>query len=127
MLRSVTVGVALSVLAAACALTTQAPPANTRMIQAHVRNTTVRPVELTITTLAGVLPGAVQPLSTVPAGTTTELILYVPLGGDWALATNGNDRFTNTDVELDPDLRRGCRLNLWLLDDGLSLGCLKTP
>ena len=125
MLRSVTLSLALAVLAAACALVTPAPPANTRMIQAHVRNTTTRPVELTVTTPAGVLPGAVQPTSTVPAGTTTELILYVPLGGNWAVATNGNDTFTNTDVELDPELR-GCRLNLRLLDEGLTLGCLKT-
>ena len=51
-LRSVTLGVALSVLAAACALVEPPIPAGTTLLRAIVRNER-GPVELTVTTPAG--------------------------------------------------------------------------
>jgi hypothetical protein len=63
-LRSVTVSVALSILAAACALVEQPMPpvpAGTIPLQVQVHNMRREPVELTARTPDGDLSGAVQP------------------------------------------------------------------
>ena len=92
MLRSVTLGLVLSVLAAACALVE--PPREARTIQVR----TDGPVELTVTTPTGGLPGAVQPAS-LQTGSTTTVTLYVPAGGNWAITVNGVPDVLGSTVE----------------------------
>ena len=122
MLRSVTIGVALSVLAAACALVEQPPPAGTVMVQAEVRNDR-GPVELTVVTPPGnVLPGAVQP-SSLPAGTTTDVTFFVPTGGQWWIAVNGLNEIDGT--EFRRHMRVGCQIEIDLQPEGeFAYGCL---
>ena len=122
MLRAIVLGVALSALAAACALATPPPPAGTVMVQAQVRNGTSGQVELTVTTLDGVLPGAVQPAS-LATGSTTLVTFYVP-PGSWMIAINGTD--TIPAVEAKRYIRRmGCLFQIELAADGSTgWGCL---
>ena len=84
MLRSVTLSLALSVLAAACALVEEPVPPGTFRLQGEVRNMRARPVEIRVRTPAGALPNAVQPAS-VPAHTTADVTFYIPLAGDWTM------------------------------------------
>ena len=84
MLRAVTLGVALSVLVAACALVEPpVPPPGTRNVEARVRNASAVPVELKVVTATGrVLADAVWPPS-LPAGSETDVTFYVPDAGQW--------------------------------------------
>ena len=63
MLRAVALGVALSVLAVACALVEPPAQADTFMIQGQARNLRLYPVPITVLIPDGDLPGAVQPPS----------------------------------------------------------------
>ena len=98
------------------------------MVQSQVRNRTLESVELSVTTPTGVLPGAVQPVS-VPAGSTANVTLYVPISGEWALAVNGHE--TLGSAQLVPDISSGCTLEIDLMaaqnTTGLVAGCLSTP
>ena len=92
MLRSVTLSVALSGLAAACALVEPPLPAGTYPMEAEVRNSSALPVEFSVVrAVGGALPGgneiagAVQPAS-VPAGAlSAKVIFYLPTGGEWLI------------------------------------------
>ena len=125
MLRSVTLGVALSVLATACAVVEQPVPVETVTFQAQVRNASRRPLELTVTTPAGVLAGAVQP-ALLPAGSTTNVTFYVPAGLDYAINAAGSPDLTGAD--LDTYIRTGCAI--WMALDGdqvVQAGCHGIP
>ena len=99
MLRSVTLGLVLSVLAAACALVEPPPPPGTVMFQVEVRNASRDRYELEVSTDAGVLPGAVQPASVAP-GSSAAVTLSVPIDQTWELFASGwnsdGDRFGST-------------------------------
>jgi len=88
MLRSVTLGVALSIMAAACALGDPPPPPGTRQFQVEVRNLRASPAQVTVTTPAGELPGAAQP-ALLPAGSVTDLTVQVPADGKWSVRFDG--------------------------------------
>ena len=121
-LRSITLGVAISVLAAACALVQPPPPPGTVAVQAEVRNAR-GPVELTVVTTPGnVLPGAVQPAA-LPAGSTTDVTFYVPIGGQWWIAINGFNEIEG--AEFSKHMRVGCQFEIDLQAHGeLGYGCL---
>ena len=125
MLRSV--ALAMSILSASCALTTEQPPAGTTMVQSQVRNRMPEPAELTVTTPAGVLAGAVQPVS-VPPGSTANVTLYVPTSGEWAIAVNGRETLGST--QLAPEISSGCTLGIDLQGrlgtTAIAVGCLAT-
>ena len=126
MLRSVTLGLALSVLAAACALVEPPVPAGTFMLQGEVRNLRPGPVQLEVRTPAGVLPGAVQPAS-LPAGPTPANVMYhLPITGDWWIAVNGDPFISSRDFG--SEIRQGCTLGIELSADGSSShGCNLQP
>jgi hypothetical protein len=93
-LRSVIFGIALSVLAAACALTEPPPLIGTYRMEAHVRNNSAGPVEFSVRrAVGGALPGgdaivgAVQPAS-APPGITT-LTFNLPSDGNWLIEIPG--------------------------------------
>jgi len=94
-LRSVTLGVALTVLAAACGLVEEPPPPSTGPgpFQVQIWNTRADPVELTITTPEdmAVVGGVVRP-ALLPALSETTVTFHVPIRGEWALAVNGVDQ-----------------------------------
>ncbi len=92
MLRSVTLGVVLSVLAAACALVEPPVPAGTVTVQGEVRNER-GPVELGVTTPTGVVPDAVKPAS-LPADSTTQVTFFVPATGEWSITVDGSPDVT---------------------------------
>ena len=83
-LRSVTLGFALSVLAAACALVEPPVPPGTFALLGEVRNAKAGPVQVEVRTPAGAVPGAVQP-AVAPAHATTKVTFYIPLAGDWSI------------------------------------------
>ena len=113
MLRSVTLGVALSLLAAACALVGPLlPPGETRAVEARVINLSPDPVEITVRTPAGVLPGAVQPTSRLEADSTTDVTFYVPLGGEWAIVRDGTEMISSVDISA--KLGPGCSVHIYL-------------
>ncbi len=131
MLRSVTLGIALSVLAAACAVVEQPVPAGTTPVQAQIRNNTGHPAEIIVLTPTGPLQGAAQPGS-VPAGVTADVTLYLPLGQDYVLGVGGVHRLgrgVNGGLDgVDVFARRGCRLDIEIASDGfLGMKCLQTP
>ena len=120
MLRSVTLGLALSVLAAACALVEppQPVPAGTFRLQGEVRNMKSEPVSLAVMTSAGVLPGAVQPAS-VPAHTAANVTFDVPLAKGGSILVDSRQWITNTEVD-----GEGCTLGIEVAaDEGITYGC----
>jgi len=121
-LRSVSFGLALAVLAAACALVEPPMPANTFMVKVEVRNMRPGPVALEVRTPTGVLPGAVQPAS-LPAGPSSAIVTYhLPVDGEWSIAVNGDAFIASADFG--PDIRQGCTLGIELSADGSSThGC----
>jgi hypothetical protein len=124
MLRRVALGLALSVLAEACALVESPPPAGTRPFQVQVANMRPAPLELTVMTPAGGLPGAVEPAS-LPAGTTTDVTFHVPLGGEWSIAVNGEVQLGGD--ELNPNIGV-CTMGFeFTADGGMSVGCHLFP
>ena len=115
-LRSVTLGLVLCILAAACALVEQ--PGETRMVQVR----TVGAVELTVTTPTGVLPGAVDPAS-LPAGSMTNVTLHVPIDENWAITVNGSPDVLGSTIE--DWAREECLLVIELTNDhGAVFGCV---
>ena len=124
MLRSVTLGVALSVLAAACALVEQPVPpvpAGTIPLQVQVQNMRHEPAELTVRTPDGDLAGAVEP-ATVPADSTTDVTIYAP-PGKWSFRINGSS-FDILGNDLPGVIRGGCSPLIGLEADGeYSVGC----
>ena len=132
MLRSVTLALVLSVLAAACALVDQPPPAGTIILRGEVRNNR-GPVELEVTTPAGVVTGGVQPAS-LPADSTTQVTFHVPITGEWTIMVNGSPDITVADPrvpdrwDISADIRAGCKMEIHLDADG-SLGstCVSQP
>ena len=124
-LRSVTLGLALLVLATACALVEQPVPPGTIPLQVQVRNDR-GPVELTVMTPSGDLPGAVLPGAARPAAlaarSTTEVTFHVP-PGDWWIAANGSPDIWGGDFS--DAIRMGCALGIELTaDGGYGYGCL---
>ena len=124
MLRSVTLSVALSVLAAACALFEPAPPPGTVPTQARVTNLEKFPVELAVEMPTGVLSGAVVPAS-LPAGGTAQVTFYLPPRGDWWITVNGSDMYAAADIR---EMGSGrCTLDMEVSADGHGgLGCAST-
>jgi hypothetical protein len=124
-LRSVTLGVALSVLAAACALLEPPVPPGTVATHARVKNLENVPVVLAVKMPTGdVLPGAVQPAS-LPAGATAQVTFYLPPSGDWWITVNGSGMFDAADIrEMGSS---GCTLDMEVSTDGHGgLGCAST-
>ena len=124
MLRSVTLGLALSVLVAACALV-EPPvppvPAGTIPLQVQVQNMRREPAELTVRTSDGVLAGAVQP-ATVPGDSTTDVTIYAP-PGEWSIRVNGSSLGVLGN-DLTGVIRGGCSPLIGLEADGeYSFGC----
>ena len=114
MLRSVTLGVVLSVLASACALVEQPVPVGTYPMEAEVRNNTAQPVEFSVVrAVGGALPGgseiagAVQPESVPPGPSTTTVIFYLPTDGEWLINIPGYGEIEGKDF--DSFLRLQCR------------------
>ena len=123
MLRSVTLGLALSVLAAACALVEEPVPPGTFRLQGEVRNMRVRPVEIRVRTPAGALPNAVQPAS-VPAHTTADVTFHIPLAEDWTIWVDAEPVITRSDSDFSSQLRPGCTLGIEVAaDGGFGYGC----
>ena len=116
MLRSVTLGVLVSILAAACALVEPPPPPpGTRAIQVEVQNERGQ-AELSVLTPAGPIPGAVQP-ALVPAGSKTNVTIHLPVTEEWAIAVNGQAQ----DILRRLDLRQECSgVRISLYADGGS-------
>jgi hypothetical protein len=124
MLRSVTLSVALAVLAAACALVeppAPPPPAGTVPLQVQVQNMRREPAKLTVRTPEGDLAGAVQP-ATVPADSTIDVTIYAP-PGTWSFRINGSS-FDILGNDLPGVIRNGCSPLIGLEADGeYSVGC----
>jgi hypothetical protein len=123
-LRSVTLGLALFVLATACALVEPPPTAGTVRLQVEVRNASTDLVELVVRTDAGELPGAVQPASVAP-GSSADVFISVPIDRAWTL----NVEPAGWSVEswaIQALLDQDCEivLNLWA-DDGRNLACAR--
>ncbi len=121
MLRSVALGLVLSVLAAACALVEEPVPPGTRPFQAQVQNTLRGPVELTIRTRDRVVFDAVQPAS-LPALSETIVTFHVPLDEEWIYAVNGDDQISSDEVI--PSIGR-CRLQFVIDVSDSTLHCLR--
>ena len=124
--RSVTFGLALTVLASACALVEPPAEAGTFIVPGEVRNMTPNTVELEVRTPAGVTSGAVQPAS-LPAGpSTTNVTYHLPIAGEWWIAVNGDPFFVSSPDF--PEIRQGCTLRIELATDGSStVGCNLDP
>ena len=125
MLRSVTLGLAMSVLLAACALVEPPlPPVapGTFTVQGEVRNMSAKPVPLAVFRGAAVLPGAVEPVS-APAHTATNVTFYVPLTEDASILVDS--RLTITSSEVRPNnLGQGCTFLIDVAaDEGITYGC----
>ena len=106
MLRSVTLGLAMSVLAVACALVEPPATARTLTVRVEVRNASTDLVELVVRTDTGELPGAVQPASVAP-GPSADVLLSVPTDRAWTL-----------DVE-----PLGWGIESWAIEALLDQGC----
>ena len=92
MLRSVTLSVALSVLAAGCAL--DSPPAGSVLFRVQIRNASMDRVELAVGSDTGDIPGAVQPASVAPGG-IADVTFAVPIDEEWWLNLSGPNRDPN--------------------------------
>jgi hypothetical protein len=106
MLRAGALGVALGVLAAACALVEPPPPAGTRVVQAQVESEWPQPITPVVRTPAGVMQGAAQP-ATLPPRSTTLVSFYVPITGEWSIGLNPGVEVNG--VDLDRNSNRGSK------------------
>ena len=120
-LRSVTLSVVLSVLAAACALI-EPPPPPPGAFQAQVRNTLPNPVELSIVR-AGERVGAAQPAS-LPALSETIVTFHIPIAGEWIYAVDGDDQISSD--ELIPFIGV-CPLRVVIDVGDSTFSCLRAP
>jgi hypothetical protein len=114
--------VAISLLAAGCALVSQPPPPGTVMVQAQVRNVGPVAVELGVSTPAGELDGAVQPALLAPRA-TAQVTFYLPIAArDWWITVNGAGMFPAEDAN--QYVRQQCRLFMEVNVDGSGgIGC----
>jgi hypothetical protein len=123
-LRSVTISVALAVLAAACALVeppAPPPPAGTVPLQVQVQNMRREPAKLTVRTPEGDLAGAVQP-ATLSGDSTTDVTIYAP-PGEWSFRINGSS-FDILGNDLPGVIRNGCSPVFEVgADGGYAAGC----
>ena len=125
MLRSVTLGLALSVLATACALVEPPAPPGTYMVQIEVRNERPSSVPFTVYVRGQPRGDAVQPQS-VPAGPSrTAVTFYLPIADDWEIAIGDTgDIGAITGQGFDPSFRRDCPLVIELPATGdWGFGC----
>jgi hypothetical protein len=124
MLRSITLGLAMSVLATACALVETPPTAGTVRLQVEVRNASTVLVELVVSTDTGELPGSVQPASVAP-GPSADVVLSVPTDHAWTLDVEpigwGIESWA-----IEALLDQGCEvvLDLWA-NNGRNLACAR--
>ena len=121
MLRSVALGVALSVLAAACALVEHPLPTGTVELHVQFHNVRAQPVALTVRTPNGVLPGAVRPAS-LPANTMSDVTFYPP-PGQWWIEVNGSSLGPRGN-DMSSVIRADCSALIVLdADGGFSVDC----
>jgi hypothetical protein len=122
MLRAAVLGMAVLVLASACALLPPPQPANTRPIEITIRNNMGRPQEVRITTPStGEIPGSAVP-QVVPAGVLgVPVTLYVPVVGDWNLQVGSRALIPAAEFENYPDCVLGMKLQG---GDNYMFGCL---
>ena len=114
MLRCLALGLALSLLAAACALTE--PPPGTVRVEVEVHNRSHTPVEgLGIKVPGGMVLHAVEPPS-VPADSTTMVTFHVPIDNNWWIAVNGIGVLEGE--ALRKIVRNGCPLSIECSDRG---------
>jgi hypothetical protein len=98
MLRRLALSIAMSVLAAACALVDPLPPAGTILVQLEVHNGAARPAELAVTSDPNrPVPDAVQP-SSIPPGATADVRFYVPMTSGWTITVNRQDLILSSDM-----------------------------
>jgi hypothetical protein len=132
-LRSVNLGIALSVLAAACALVEPPPPPGTRVINAEVHNLMARPAGLTVRPAAGMIPGAAIPGAVqpplLPGRSTTNVTFYVPMAGRWWIfLQNSNVVISGENIDELVDVDPGCTLFLeFSADESVTLACPGPP
>ena len=93
MLRSVTLGVALSVLATACAL--DSPPAGSALFRVQIRNASMDRVELAVGSDTGDIPGGVQPASVGPRRNCRGNLRRPNRREEWWLNLSGPNRDAN--------------------------------
>jgi len=90
--------IAMSVLAAACALVDPLPPVGTILVRLEVHNGAARPAELAVTSAANrPVPDAVQP-SSIPPGATADVRFYVPMTSGWTITVNQQDLILSSDL-----------------------------
>jgi hypothetical protein len=86
MLRSVTLGIALSVVATACALVEPPPPPGTVPIPIRVTNNSGQGHVVSVTGPTSLpIAAAVQPSGAVPAHSTVSMTIHAPLAGEWEI------------------------------------------
>src|SRR4029453_18735056 len=116
MLRAVALGVALAVLASACALVEPPPPNGTRLVQAEVKSEWPQP----ITPLARSRGGRVQP-GALEARSTTMVSMYLPITGEWSIAFNPGVEINGIDLDRNSNRgsKGGCTIpSIQIGDDG---------
>ena len=121
MFRAFLLGIAVSLLTAACALLPAEPP-GTRPLQLSVRNNTGAPVDIRVVMAGGTAAGSAVPPTVPIGGLGTPVTIYVPLSGDWMLEVG--DQATLTSVDFDDYAAQGCTFGIELEGDGsYSFGC----
>jgi hypothetical protein len=119
-LRAGALGVALAVIAAACALAEPPPPAGTRVVQAQVESEWPQPITPVVRTPAGVMQGAVHPATLQPRS-TTMVSMYVPIAGEWSISFNPGVEIPGIDLDRNSNRgsKGGCTIPLIVIgDDG---------
>ena len=119
MLRSVTLGVAISVLAAACALVEPPVPPGTVTFEAEVRNASLRPARLAITTTTDSIPGVVRP-DVLDPGQILKVSFQVP-AGEWSVSIGDVDPIPNDVLIL--LVSRECPIWIEISEGGVGYGC----
>jgi len=123
MLRAGALGVALAVLAAACALVEPPPPAGTRVVEAQVESEWPEPITPVVRTPAGVIQGAAQPASLQPMS-TTMVRFYAPITGEWSVGFNPGTEIPGRDLDrsYNRSSKGGCTIPLITIGNDGSYG-----
>ena len=128
MLRAGALGVALAVLAAACALAEPPPPAGTRVVRAQVESEWPQPITPVVNTAAGAMQGAVQPATLQPRS-TTMVSFYVPITGEWSITFNPGVEINGIDIDRNSNRgpKGGCTIPSIIIGDdgGYGQGCAR--
>jgi hypothetical protein len=121
MQRAAVIGLAMTILAAACALVGPNPPPNTTPFKVEVRNNTQQPIDLVVASTSTGAPVGLADPAAIPPLASANVTIWVPRGDGWTILANGSRVVPPGDLAA--FLGPGCNAHIAVEPDGYASGC----